>query len=234
MGRIARGAPASPRVRVTPATIGASDAGARGVAARANATSALPRAPSTTSSHLPSTASLRVAGASGASALGDRAAIPGTEGRTRARPLRRPLVCRLAAPRRVDRARPRVAAGRTPAGRGTRADAARRVGGDHEILTAHFFVTRPQYLRTMQKLAEINLRIYSLDQCLTPKFGDTYSWRGVRTTTQRAYNARWGPRSQGAKRESGVRVCLVGGQGRKPRVLHRAADGEVVEALPVA
>lgn len=28
-----------------------------------------------------------------------------------------------------------------------------------EILTAHFFVTRPQYLRTMQKLAEINLRI---------------------------------------------------------------------------
>lgn len=28
-----------------------------------------------------------------------------------------------------------------------------------EILTAHFFVTRPNYLRTMQKLAEINLRI---------------------------------------------------------------------------
>ena len=28
-----------------------------------------------------------------------------------------------------------------------------------EILTAHFFVTRPQYLRTMQKLAEIDLRI---------------------------------------------------------------------------
>ncbi len=28
-----------------------------------------------------------------------------------------------------------------------------------EILTAHFFVTRPDYLRTMQKLAEINLRI---------------------------------------------------------------------------
>jgi SRSO17 transposase len=28
-----------------------------------------------------------------------------------------------------------------------------------EILTAHFFVTRPHYLRTMQKLAEINLRI---------------------------------------------------------------------------
>jgi SRSO17 transposase len=28
-----------------------------------------------------------------------------------------------------------------------------------EILTAHFFVTRPTYLRTMQKLAEINLRI---------------------------------------------------------------------------
>lgn len=28
-----------------------------------------------------------------------------------------------------------------------------------EILTAHFFVTRPHYLRTMQKLAKINLRI---------------------------------------------------------------------------
>jgi SRSO17 transposase len=28
-----------------------------------------------------------------------------------------------------------------------------------EILTAHFFVTRPHYLRTMKKLAEINLRI---------------------------------------------------------------------------
>jgi SRSO17 transposase len=28
-----------------------------------------------------------------------------------------------------------------------------------EILTAHFFVSRPHYLRTMQKLAEINLRI---------------------------------------------------------------------------
>jgi SRSO17 transposase len=28
-----------------------------------------------------------------------------------------------------------------------------------EILTAHFFVTRPHYLRTMQKLAEFNLRI---------------------------------------------------------------------------
>ena len=28
-----------------------------------------------------------------------------------------------------------------------------------EIITAHFFVTRPHYLRTMQKLAEINLRI---------------------------------------------------------------------------
>ena len=28
-----------------------------------------------------------------------------------------------------------------------------------EILTAHFFVTRPHHLRTMQKLAEIDLRI---------------------------------------------------------------------------
>ena len=28
-----------------------------------------------------------------------------------------------------------------------------------EILTAHFFVTRPHYLQTMQKLAQINLRI---------------------------------------------------------------------------
>jgi hypothetical protein len=28
-----------------------------------------------------------------------------------------------------------------------------------EILTAHFFVTRPHYLRTMQKLAEIDLLI---------------------------------------------------------------------------
>jgi hypothetical protein len=28
-----------------------------------------------------------------------------------------------------------------------------------ETLTAHFFVTRPHYLRTMQKLADIDLRI---------------------------------------------------------------------------
>ena len=28
-----------------------------------------------------------------------------------------------------------------------------------EILTAHFFVTRPHYLKTMQQLAEIDLRI---------------------------------------------------------------------------
>jgi hypothetical protein len=28
-----------------------------------------------------------------------------------------------------------------------------------EILTAHFFVTRPHYLQTMQKLARISLRI---------------------------------------------------------------------------
>jgi hypothetical protein len=28
-----------------------------------------------------------------------------------------------------------------------------------EILTAHFLVTRPHYLRTMEKLAEINLEI---------------------------------------------------------------------------
>jgi SRSO17 transposase len=28
-----------------------------------------------------------------------------------------------------------------------------------EILTAHFLVTRPHYLRTMQKLAELHLRI---------------------------------------------------------------------------
>ena len=31
--------------------------------------------------------------------------------------------------------------------------------GRREILTAHFFVTRPHYLRTMQKLAAIDLRI---------------------------------------------------------------------------
>jgi SRSO17 transposase len=29
----------------------------------------------------------------------------------------------------------------------------------HVVLTAHFYVTRPHYLRTMQKLAEIDLRI---------------------------------------------------------------------------
>ena len=100
------------------------------------------------------------AGALGASALGDRAAVPGTERRARARSLRGTLVCRLASARGAHR--PGLQPGsRTSAGAaGARLPTlpvARAV--ITEILTAHFFVTRPHYLRTMQKLAEINLRI---------------------------------------------------------------------------
>jgi len=39
-----------------------------------------------------------------------------------------------------------------------------------EILTAHFFVTRPHYVRTMQKLAEINLRICRVGRWRGPGF----------------------------------------------------------------
>ena len=59
---------------------------------------------------LPRTASLKALVQLGASALGDRAAVSRTQGRTRPRSLRRPLVAGLAAPRRADRARLRVAA----------------------------------------------------------------------------------------------------------------------------
>ncbi len=89
-----------------------------------NATWAPPRGSRPTSSHLPATASLPVAGALGPSPLGDRTTVSGAEGRARARPLRGTLVCRLASPCRADRTGLCVAAGRTPACRGTRADAA--------------------------------------------------------------------------------------------------------------
>ena len=38
-----------------------------------------------------------------------------------------------------------------------------------EILTAHFFVTRPRYLRTMQKLAEIDLGSEKVELAATPR-----------------------------------------------------------------
>ncbi len=70
---------------------------------------------------LPSTASLRAARAARASALGDRAAIPGTQRRNRARPLRRPQPARVATTRRLDRA------SRTAFSRSNAADAVRRI-----------------------------------------------------------------------------------------------------------
>ena len=90
-------------------------------------------------------------GATHPSAVGDRAAVSGAEGRTRPRSLRRAHPAGMAAPRRPHRARVHLAAVRTPP---TAARTCRRCRVVRavitEILTAHFFVTRPHYLKTMQ------------------------------------------------------------------------------------
>ena len=99
------------------------------------------------------------AGAPGASAMGDRAAIPGTQGRDRARSLRRAqpsgwhrhVVLTAIAYSFLQQER-------------------RRRGQTHltlpqvraviqEVLTAHLFITRPDYLRWMLKLKDVELRI---------------------------------------------------------------------------
>ena len=80
---------------------------------------------------LPATASLRSLVRLGPSPLGDRTAIRGTEGRTRARSLRGALVCRLASACRTDRHGLRVAARRTTTRRRSTADVARRARGHH-------------------------------------------------------------------------------------------------------
>jgi len=67
----------------------------------------------------------------GASPLGHRTAVPGAERRARTRSLRGPLVCRLASSCRTDRHGLQLAAGRTPAGRGTRTHAASGSRGHH-------------------------------------------------------------------------------------------------------
>ena len=93
------------------------------------------------------------------STVGDRAAVSRAERRTRARSLRgsvaagwqRHVVLTALAYSWLQYERRRRGA-RLPT-----LPVARAVFT--EILTAHFFVTRPHYLRTMQKLAEINLRI---------------------------------------------------------------------------
>ena len=109
---------------------------------------------------LPPTASLRALVRLGPSTLGDRAAVSGTEGRTRPRSFRGSLVSRLASPRRADRARVYLAPIRTataPARGCRRLPIARAV--ITEILTAHFFVTHPHYLETMMKFRDFHLRI---------------------------------------------------------------------------
>ena len=108
---------------------------------------------------LPATTSLRRPGALGASPLGYRAAVPRIQRRARARSLRGPLLRRLASPCRADRHGLYLAAGRTATRRCPPPTLPIARAVITQILTAHFFVTRPHYLRTMQKLAEINLRI---------------------------------------------------------------------------
>jgi hypothetical protein len=52
-----------------------------------------------------------------------------------------------------------LAAARTPSPRHASANRPVVRAVIAEILTAHFFVSRPHYMKTMQKLAEIGLRI---------------------------------------------------------------------------
>ena len=79
-------------------------------------------------------ASDRVAAHSGATpapALGDRAAVSGTEGRTRSRSFRGTLPARMAAPRRAHRPRVRLAPMRTPTTGRSPAHASTRARRDH-------------------------------------------------------------------------------------------------------
>ena len=91
---------------------------------------------------LPPTASLQRARQPGASALGDRAAVSRTEGRTRARSLRGPVVSRLAAPRRAHRARVHLAATGAATRRRAAADAADRARRHHRNSHGAFLSSR--------------------------------------------------------------------------------------------
>ena len=77
-------------------------------------------------------------GATDASTVAHRAAVPRAQRRIGARSLRRAVVCRVASPRRPDRPGVRVAATRTSTRRRASADPASRPSGDHGDLDGAF------------------------------------------------------------------------------------------------
>ena len=107
---------------------------------------------------LPATASLRALVSPGPSALGDRAAVSRTQGRNRPRSLRRPQSAGVATPCRVDGARLQLSPARTATTRQTQLTLPRVRAVMQEVLTAHFFMTQPHYLKWMLKLKEVELR----------------------------------------------------------------------------
>ena len=158
MGGIDRGKPSSRRCGSRPPTAGRTGAAPRTSGSCANGISAGRRASSTTSSHCrPPRRATPWCG--WPSAVGNRATVPGAQRRTRLDHFEgrsfvgwhRHAVLTAMAYSWLQDARRRAGA-RLPT-----LPVARAV--ITEILTAHFFVTRPRYLRTMQKLAEIDLRI---------------------------------------------------------------------------
>ena len=97
--------------------------------------------------------------ATGAPTLGDRATVPGAQGRAGPRSLRRPLAARLEPPRRADGVGVYVSADRTTASRVRSLTLPQVRAILREVLTAHFFVTRPRYLQRMLALQDVVLRI---------------------------------------------------------------------------
>ena len=90
---------------------------------------------------------------------GRSAAVPGTQGRGRARSPRGAQPAGLATPRRVDGARVQHPSAGTPTARTTQLTLPRVRAVIQEVLTAHLFMTRPGYLQWMLKLKDVQLRI---------------------------------------------------------------------------
>jgi hypothetical protein len=90
------------------------------------------------------------------STLDHRTAV--TRRRTRTRSLRRPQPARVATPRGLDGLGLQLSPAGTPAAGTDAADPAACAAVIQEILTAHFFMTQPHYLKPMLKLKEIELR----------------------------------------------------------------------------
>ena len=97
--------------------------------------------------------------APGPSAVCHRAAVPRTQRRDRARPLRRPQPAGLATPRGLDHDRLQLPQNERRRRGQTQLTLPRVRTVIQEILTAHFFMTQSRYLKWMLKLKDVKLQI---------------------------------------------------------------------------